>query len=638
MWSFLRRISIQSKLTLVFLLTTTIALLLACAALFTYERTIFKEALQDNLFTLAKIVGENSTVAIEFENPEEATAILTALRSEPQIVAARIFRKRGQPFVDFSPFVDFIRPGTNQMLPKSPKLGGGFVSEKDYLGFFSPIVNKATKETIGVIYLRADLGGIRDSLKTYASIVSIVLLISILVTFLISARLVRFLSDPIRALANTAKKVSEKKDYSVRAEKKSEDELGTFTDAFNQMLAQIQVQDTALRRSNEDLERRVEVRTRELQQLQRQNELILNSAGEGIYGLDMTGRISFANPTAAKTTGWAIEELVGTFEHSIMRHSSADGTVYTQENCPICVSFREGKIQCRDNDVFQRKDGSTFHAEFVRTPIVENEKHIGAVILFKDISERKQAEEALARQTRELARSNAELEQFAYVASHDLQEPLRMVSNYTQLLGRRYKDKLDSDAHEFIAFSVDGAIRMQGLINDLLMYSRVGTQGKKFTKVDTSASVGQAIINLRGAIEAAHALVTHDDLPIVTADPSQLIQLFQNLIGNAIKFRGSPPPSVHISAQREDQQHWVFSVRDNGIGIEPQYAERIFVIFQRLHGHSEYPGTGIGLSICKKIVDRHGGRIWVESKVGEGATFFFTIPIRDGHNKVEYGE
>lgn len=236
------------------------------------------------------------------------------------------------------------------------------------------------------------------------------------------------------------------------------------------------------------------------------------------------------------------------------------------------------------------------------------------------------AQQSLEESIAELARSNADLQQFAYVASHDLQEPLRMVASYTQLLARRYKGKLDSDADEFIGYAVGGAIRMQRLINDLLTFSRVTAQDKVFEWVDCNGLLEEALSNLRIAVEENGAIVTHDPLPTVMADGGQLVQLFQNLIGNAIKFRGKEPPQVYVSAERRTGE-WLFSVRDNGIGVDPQYAERIFVIFQRLHNREEYPGTGIGLALCKKIVERHGGRIWVASQTGQGATFHFTLPL-----------
>jgi PAS domain S-box-containing protein len=252
----------------------------------------------------------------------------------------------------------------------------------------------------------------------------------------------------------------------------------------------------------------------------------------------------------------------------------------------------------------------------------------------RELAARKRTEKELAELVKELQRSNAELEQFAYVASHDLQEPLRMVSSYTQLLARRYKDKLDSDADEFIEYAVDGANRMQILINDLLAYSRVGTRGKKLAPTETRAVFDAARANLLRAIEESGAEVTSGELPTVRGDDTQLLQLFQNLIGNAIKFRGEEPVKVHVGAKRRDGE-WLFSVSDNGIGIDPQYAERIFVIFQRLHGKGDYSGTGIGLAVCKKIVERHGGRIWVESEPGEGSTFYFTLRSSEVHEDHE---
>jgi len=200
-----------------------------------------------------------------------------------------------------------------------------------------------------------------------------------------------------------------------------------------------------------------------------------------------------------------------------------------------------------------------------------------------------------------------------------------MVASYTQLLSRRYRDRLDSTAEEFIDYAVDGARRMQNLIDDLLTYSRVGTRGKEFAPTDCGKALETAIANLQTAIEENGAAVAQDPLPVVMADDSQMLQLFQNLVANAVKFHGAEPPRVHVSARRQAKD-WLFAVRDNGIGIDSAHQQRIFTIFQRLHGKAEYPGTGIGLAICKKIVERHGGRIWVESQPGQGATFLFTIP------------
>jgi light-regulated signal transduction histidine kinase (bacteriophytochrome) len=242
-----------------------------------------------------------------------------------------------------------------------------------------------------------------------------------------------------------------------------------------------------------------------------------------------------------------------------------------------------------------------------------------------DVTERKRAEEELQKTLEELKHSNAELEEFAYIASHDLQEPLRGIAGLTQLLQRRYQGQLDSRADEYIEHIVDGTQRMQTLINDLLAYSRVGRRGEAIASTEAETAVKAALKNLNAAILEDGATITNDRLPKVKADPTQLTQLFQNLIGNAIKFRSEYPPQIHICAV-EAGDFWQFSVRDNGIGIEPQYYERIFQVFQRLHSRREYKGTGIGLAICKKIIERHGGKIWIESQEGQGSTFYFTLP------------
>ena len=278
-------------------------------------------------------------------------------------------------------------------------------------------------------------------------------------------------------------------------------------------------------------------------------------------------------------------------------------------------------------------DGGTRWVSISGEPLFdENGRFVGYRGVGKDITDRKQAEAELRRahadlehKATELERSNSELEQFAYVASHDLQEPLRMVSSYTQLVLRRYGDRLDGDAKEFMAYVVDGAARMKQLIEDLLAYSRVGTRGKEFKPVAVEVALRRAINNLRTAIEESGASITYDPLPTVEADDVQLAQLFQNLMGNALKFRSASVPRIHVFS-KELETEWEFAVQDNGIGIEPQYFDRIFMVFQQLHTKGEFPGTGIGLAICKKVAERHGGRIWVSSTPGEGSTFHFTLP------------
>ncbi len=289
---------------------------------------------------------------------------------------------------------------------------------------------------------------------------------------------------------------------------------------------------------------------------------------------------------------------------------------------PCLEAASSGQIELR----LRHKDGHTVHVQW-NTSVIgdaagQPQYSICQVV---DISASKSAQEQIHRYARELERSNRDLQHFAYVASHDLQEPLRMVRGFMDLLARRYQGKLGSDADEYIRYAVDGAARMQHLIRGLLAYSRVGTEGKSFEPVDSGVAVNAALQNLRAALDESRAEVTHGDLPMLPADDVQLAQLFQNLIGNALKFRSTEAPKIHVSAT-DTGDTWEFSVADNGIGFDPQHATRIFQMFQRLHGQNHYPGTGIGLALCKRIIERHGGCIWADAAPGKGATFHFTVP------------
>jgi len=362
-----------------------------------------------------------------------------------------------------------------------------------------------------------------------------------------------------------------------------------------------------------------------LRESEQRFRLTFELAASGIAHVGLDGCFVRVNRSLCDILGYSTEALVG---RSVKEVSYLDDRDLTDSQRR---RVRRGEVEsARFEKRYVRKDGSIVWVDLAialaRDPAGVPQYEIA---IFDDITERKHAEAALRQAHEELQRSNAELAQFAYVASHDLQEPLRMVSSYTQLLLRRYGDKLDGNAQEFMAYIVDGAARMKQLIEDLLAYSRVGTRSREFHPLAVEAPLRRAINNLRASIEEAGASITYDALPTVEADELQLSQLFQNLIGNALKFRSASVPRIHVSA-KEAEHEWELAVKDNGLGIEPPYFERIFMVFQRLHNKGEYPGTGIGLAICKKVVERHGGRIWVESQLGEGSRFMFTLPKKQG--------
>lgn len=387
------------------------------------------------------------------------------------------------------------------------------------------------------------------------------------------------------------------------------------------------------------------------------NRNLIESNLDALFSIDPQGVITDVNTSTEKLTGFPRDLLIGTNFSSYFTNPEKARAVYQRV-------FNKGSVRDYRLDI-KNKENST--PVLYNANIQKNEagEPIGVLASARDITELRKTqmelndykdslEEQVEERTRELEktnedlkneiaerkiteiemerlmgelkRSNRELQQFAYVASHDLQEPIRMVASFTQLLERRYKGQLDDDADDFIKFIVEGATRMQQLIEDLLTYSRVTTRAEPFNQIDLEDVFKESIANLKLMIDETNAEITHDPLPRVSADRSQIIQLFQNLIGNSLKFKGNEDPKIHISVNR-DEYSWIFEFADNGIGIAPDHQERIFRVFQRLHTREEYPGTGIGLAVCEKIVQRHGGRIWIESKPGDGAKFFFTLPI-----------
>jgi PAS domain S-box-containing protein len=397
----------------------------------------------------------------------------------------------------------------------------------------------------------------------------------------------------------------------------------------------LSIQREELVRSKDVLELHVQARTIEVRKLQRRNELILNAAGEGICGMAPDGTIAFANPAAAEITGWQIEELIGNSAEKIFGNTlRRDGN---------------GSPSRESAETFYRKDGSLFLSECMLNPIEESGKRVGDVLIFRDVTSKRHAERELAEKAEELARSNAELEQFAFVASHDLQEPLRKILAF----GDRLKAKCDAaqltDGRDFLERMQNAAARMQTLINDLLTFSRVISRAQPFTPVDLNVVTREVLNDLEVRIEKSKARVEVSELPIIDGDPTQLRQLIQNLVGNALKFHAAgASPVVRVQAKQvpdaenparpgagtkkgdatEASERWEITVEDNGIGFEEKYLEKMFAVFQRLHGRQEYEGTGIGLAVCRRIVERHDGTITARGKPGEGACFIVRLPAR----------
>jgi signal transduction histidine kinase len=478
---------VRTKLLWIMLLSSGIALTLSMIAYVIYDSREYTDQRIRELRTQAAVFGNINTAALIFNDPKSSTEYLAALRLRPQVVAAAIYNANGKLFSIYT------KNGIHYSFP-SPQQPGYRVHD-DEIDVYHRIEQNG--EPIGTIYLHADI----ELLTRVLHIVSILLIlmpISMGLNLWFSNKLQNIISMPILEISSVANAVMKQKNYGLRAKQYHADEIGLLSEAFNQMLAQIQERDTSLNISNTKLQ--------------------------------------------------------------------------------------------------------------------------------KEIKGRKQAQDALNQYVQELARSNAELEQFAYVSSHDLQEPLRMVASYTQLLEKRYGNHFDEKGKLFMHYIIDGAKRMQELIDDLLMFSRIGTYAKELQPTLLEKPLKLALRNLDATINESKAHIHHESpLPTVLGDTTQLTQLFQNLISNAIKFhKKNEPARIEISV-RKLNDFWQVTVKDNGIGIEQEHFNRIFVIFQRLHGRTDYPGSGIGLAICKKIVERHGGTIWLESELGVGTTFHFTL-------------
>ena len=596
----LKNIPIKQKLMIIIMVTTASALLLSGVGIVAFDSLLFRQSLERDLSTLAQIIADNSTAALAFNDPQSASETLAALRARPHLVDACVYRTDGTALASYT------RPGARSACPAA--------EARDALRFTSRglLVSRAillSGRRIGTLVLLYDLGEISERMKLYGATVVAVLLVSSLIALLLSSMLRAVIATPISQLVRATTSVSETGDYSVRAQRLSGDELGVLVDRFNGMLAGIQSRESSLRRALRDREEALQ----DAKKAHERFRFMAESMPQKIFTATPGGEGDYFNRQWIEYTGMTLEQIKDEGWTQYLHPDDLDTTVESWRR-----SIETGEPFHAQQRV-RRVDGvyrwHLFRARAMRDAQGNISLWIGSNT---EIHEQKEKEE-------ELRQANEDLQQFAYSASHDLQEPIRNVAVYSEIISKRYYNVLDSDGRQFLGFLTEGGRRLATLIDDLLTYTRAGVIEGDLTAVDSSAVLQHALSSLAEAIRENDASVAYDALPQVCMGESHLQQVFQNLIGNALKYRREDPPQIYISAVHLGAT-WRFSVRDNGIGIDPHYKEVIFGVFKRLHRDQKYSGTGIGLAICQRVVERYGGRIWVESSPGEGATFFFTVP------------
>lgn len=626
---------IQRKLMRVILLTCGTVLAMTCAAFFVYEFITYRNITKKELSVLGQIVSTNITSSIAFVDNNDANEILASLKAEKHVIAAAVYDKNGKLFAHYP-----VASSPKELPSLVEKDGYRF--KGNFIEGFEPVTQEGVR--LGTLYLKSDLKAVYERFILYGAIAALFIVISFVFAYLLSKRLQRSISDPILELANTAKIISERGDYSVRANKRTNDEVGTLTDAFNHMLTQIHKQNAEINELNANLEEKIVIRTYELQEanvaLKEQNkfiETIIDSSIDLIAVFDTNLHYLTVNKYAAEIFGRKKEEMVG--RHILEVFPNLEGKPII-DNLQRALAGEFIHVEAYKSQV------SESHFENFFIPLKNEEGNIDRVLLVgHDITSIIVANEKLREVNTELEKSNLDLEQFAYVASHDLQEPLRKIRTFSELslmhmhnqeILKRYLDKINSSAG-----------RMSDLIKAVLNYSRLSRMEAEFNDVDLNMVVSQLKTDLELSIEEKKAKIVFDNLPVVKAVPLQMNQLFLNLFSNSLKFCDKEPvitiSSQIIKADEADgkiglnkQQLYariVFS--DNGIGFEQKYAGKAFSIFQRLHSSDQYSGTGIGLALCKKIIDRHSGHISVQSTPGEGTSFFIYLPIATGSKEQE---
>lgn len=618
---------IQKKLIRVILLTSGMVMVLMSTAYFTYEFISFRKATKRQLTTLGEIIAANSTAALVFDSREDANEILNALKAEQHIVAAALYDKNGNQFAKY--------PSTllSDKLPKRPANQGYFFGNYHLQGF-QPVIQG--DQRVGTLFLQSDMEAMYDRFRLYGVIAFLIIGLTFLLAYLISKGLQKTLIQPILTLAETAKIISEHRDYSIRAVKSGEDELGLLTDAFNSMLSEIEAQNFEITLFNQRLEQKVKERTLELEQantiLNQQKEFvetIINSSVDIISVFDLDLNYVVMNKRCEEVYGVRREDVVGRYILEVFPKVLNSGM------------HQDLKRAIKGEPIYRPNYHSTVLDRYFENffiPLHKDGKVYGVLAIGHDVTGIIEANEKLKNVNSKLIKSNRDLEQFAYVASHDLQEPLRKIQTFVGLLQRNMND--EEAALRNIEKINSSAARMTDLIKAVLNYSRLSNTVDPFVDVDLNSILENVLTDYELLITEKNATINFDKLPLIKGIPLQLNQLFSNLIGNSLKFseentRIDITNRIMTADEVIDHQYLDDSVeylelviKDNGIGFEQQYADKIFTIFQRLNAKHVYSGTGIGLALCKKIVENHQGYITAKSQLGEGATFYIYLPFR----------
>ncbi len=627
--------SIQLKLIRLVLVTSGVVLFLTCTGFFAYEFFTFRQASKDRLSTLAEIIAANSTATLAFQSPDDASEILQALKAEKHIVAACIYDNHGNIFAKYPSAV------SPKNIPLHPGIDG-FNYVNGHLEGFKPVIQE--NKRLGTLYLQSDMKAIYTRFQRYAMIALLVIGISVFVAYFPSKRLQKTVSEPILALAKTASNISNRHDYAVRAQKFDDDELGALTDAFNKMLTQIEQQNAEIMSFNHALEAKVNERTKELEQANIElklksdfEETIIDSSVDIIAVFDKDYRYVILNKNGEEAFGVKEEYVIGKNILDVFPQLEASGMYQSLQE-----AF--GHKEMIQNSKYKSYVSDRVLDNFF-IPLLDKDDNVYQVLVIgHDVTEISIAHEKLQQVNKELEKSNRDLEQFAFVASHDLQEPLRKIQTFSQLLEQKLEDK--ETAKKYLAKIIASAVRMTDLIKAVLNYSRLSNEKGEFEQVDLNEVVDNIQTDLEVIIHERGAVIQSNNLPVLYGNRLQLNQLFLNLISNSIKF-SVRNPKINISSTLFDEREIKekdglnrngkcaeLTFADNGIGFEQHFEDKIFTVFQRLHSKHEYPGTGIGLALCKKIVDNHKGRIEVFSKPGEGSTFKIYLPLDHASSEV----